>query len=43
MLNKKVIAACLFCFLLNACSTPKPPTVSGTNRVPVNQKAETIF
>jgi|GEM_PF-4454496 hypothetical protein len=43
MANKKLIAACLFCFLLNACAAPNPPTVNGENRVPVNQKAETIF
>ncbi|HHS1179163.1 TPA: hypothetical protein ACX485_001394 [Neisseria meningitidis] len=43
MANKKLIAACLFCFLLNACTAPKPPTVNGENRIPVNQKAEMIF
>ncbi len=42
-IRKSVAAVCLLCFLLNACSAPKPPTVNGKNRVPVNQQAEQIF
>lgn len=44
MLKKSTVIACLITFIISACSSSKNlPTVSGHDRVPVNQKAELIF